>query len=178
MAGGSNKKGTGLPAWLVEANATARREAAERAAAIEALRPDRPTHVWVTTAYHGDLPVQVAGLLLEWRRRGAGWEALVVLGRGQDSFVALWLDAEQLQPAAVAALSSLPTQTAAPDGVGGDQHAVRGTSSSSLVPHTLAGRAVPSVASPSPGPLVSGSGGHPRHGAAVDGDGPGESAGD
>ena len=91
MAGGSNRSGTSLPAWLTAANATT------RAAALEAeaqQRPQRRVHCWVHTT-GADWP----GLVLEWRREGAGWMARVVWTTGGGSLVCAWVDAEQLDPA-------------------------------------------------------------------------------
>ena len=87
MAGGSNRASTGLPAWLVEASAAAR-------AAEQVQRPQRRVHCWVH-ATGADWP----GLVLEWRREGAGWMARVVWTTGGGSLVCEWLEAEQVGPA-------------------------------------------------------------------------------
>ncbi|PWJ48167.1 hypothetical protein SAMN06264364_13247 [Quadrisphaera granulorum] len=90
MAGGTDRATTGLPAWLVAANESTRR-AAEEAQAQR--RPQRRIHCWVhaTGADH-------AGLVLEWRREGAGWMARVVWTTGGGDLVCTWLDAEQIEP--------------------------------------------------------------------------------
>lgn len=73
-AGGENKATTGLPRWLFEANATT------RAAALEAAvqrRREHQVHCWVRGA-GGLWP----GSVLDWRREGARWAALVMWTTG------------------------------------------------------------------------------------------------
>jgi uncharacterized protein (DUF2235 family) len=103
MAGGRNKPTTPLPAWLLEANAE-RREA-ERLAEVQrwTRRPDRSVHCWVWGSGNDGAMVQLPGLVLEWRRVGAGWMAFVTWTRAEGDFVTDWLDAEQLEPLLVKA---------------------------------------------------------------------------
>jgi len=90
MAGGTNKKTTGLPAWLVAANAETRAAAEE---AMRQRRPQRKVHVWVHGSA-GDWP----GIVLDWRREGAGWAALALWTKDDGDFVSAWVDAESLSP--------------------------------------------------------------------------------
>lgn len=86
MAGGQNKASTGLPAWLVQANADTRAAALE---AQEQRQPQRQVHCWMRGA-SGQWP----GLVLDWRREGAGWAALAAWTTGVGDVVSAWVDAE------------------------------------------------------------------------------------
>jgi len=103
MAGGRNKPSTPLPAWLLEANRE--RQEVERAAEVARWkrRPDRSVHCWVWGSGEDGSLVRLPGLVLEWRRQGAGWMALVVWTRADGDFVTQWLEAEQLEPLLVRA---------------------------------------------------------------------------
>lgn len=54
----------------------------------------RVAHVWVKAT---TTPDQWPGLVLDWRRSGEGWEALVVYKRTEDA-VTEWVDQQRLTP--------------------------------------------------------------------------------
>ena len=56
---------------------------------------DRVHHVWVRPEHS---PTEMPGLVLEWRRDGPDWEALVTYVDPCGSAVTEWLPAERLRP--------------------------------------------------------------------------------
>ncbi|MCW2845671.1 MAG: hypothetical protein JWN22_3587 [Nocardioides sp.] len=95
MAGGMNKRGSGVP--LGE-----RRRSAAGAAPSSDPPPDCPVrHCWIADAVDGR-GVRRPGLLVEWRRTTGGWEGRVVyaasLRPGDWAIVEEWLPAHALAP--------------------------------------------------------------------------------
>lgn len=70
--------------------------------------PRRTRHVWVVTE-RGAEPEQ--GFVVDWRRRNASWEALVVTVQADESTLQRWLPAVDLAP-----VTSRPTVPDAHDG--------------------------------------------------------------
>ena len=86
MAGGRNKPTTPLPAWLTEDNDA-------RRAVQAASRTERRVHCWVRGAEE-DWP----GIVLEWRREGAGWMARAAWTTDGGRLVVAWVEAEAVEP--------------------------------------------------------------------------------